>query len=85
MSALAEPLGDRHKPTLDHDHALLALLIGCGLRRQELAQLKFEEIVEREGRAAIVDLGGEGKADSQGGCAFLGEAEHRPLDSSGQS
>jgi site-specific recombinase XerC len=61
MSALAEPLGDRHKPTLDHDHALLALLIGCGLRRQELAQLKFEEIVEREGRAAIVDLVGKGR------------------------
>jgi site-specific recombinase XerD len=43
------------------DHALLALLIGCGLRRQELAQLKFEEIVEREGRAAIVDLVGKGR------------------------
>jgi integrase len=42
------------------DHALLALLLGCGLRRQELAHLKVEEIVEREGRAVIVDLIGKG-------------------------
>jgi integrase len=38
----------------------LALLLGCGLRRQELAHLKVEEIVEREGRAVIVDLIGKG-------------------------
>jgi integrase len=26
------------------DHALLALLVGCGLRRQELADLRIEDI-----------------------------------------
>jgi integrase len=52
---------DQEKLNGKRDHALLALLIGCGLRRQELAQLKFEEIVEREGRAAIVDLVGKGR------------------------
>jgi integrase len=41
------------------DHAILALLLGCGLPRQKLAQLKVEEIVEREGRAVIVDLVGK--------------------------
>jgi site-specific recombinase XerD len=43
------------------DHAILALLLGCGLRRQELAQLKVDDIVEREGRAVIVDLVGKGR------------------------
>lgn len=40
---------------------ILALLLGCGLRRQELAQLKAEDIVEWEGRAVIVDLVGKGR------------------------
>jgi site-specific recombinase XerD len=52
---------DQEKLIGKRDHTLLALLIGCGLRRQELAQLKFSEIVEREGRAAIVDLVGKGR------------------------
>jgi integrase len=43
------------------DHALLALLLGCGLRRQELAQLQVEDIVEREGRSVIVDMVGKGR------------------------
>ena len=40
---------------------ILALLLGCGLRRQELAQLKVEDFVEREDRAVIVDLVGKGR------------------------
>jgi site-specific recombinase XerD len=32
---------DQEKLIGKRDRALLALLIGCGLRRQELAQLKF--------------------------------------------
>jgi integrase len=52
---------DREKLIGKRDHALLALLIGCGLRRQELAQLQFEDIVQREGRAVIVDLVGKGR------------------------
>ena len=43
------------------DHAILALLLGCGLRRHELAQMKVEDIVEREGRTVIVDLVGKGR------------------------
>jgi integrase len=52
---------DQEKLIGKRDHTLLALLIGCGLRRQELAELKFSDIVEREGRAAIVDLVGKGR------------------------
>ncbi len=41
------------------DRALLALLLGCGLRRNEAALLKFEDIQQREGRWIIVDLVGK--------------------------
>jgi site-specific recombinase XerD len=42
------------------DRALLALLIGAGLRRQELAQLRIEDIQQRDGRWCVVDLQGKG-------------------------
>ncbi|MBX7134027.1 MAG: tyrosine-type recombinase/integrase [Fimbriimonadaceae bacterium] len=42
------------------DQALLALLLGCGLRRAELAALKIEEVQQRDGRWVIVDLEGKG-------------------------
>jgi site-specific recombinase XerD len=41
------------------DRGLLAVLIGCGLRRSEAAALSFEHIQEREGRWVIVDLIGK--------------------------
>jgi integrase len=42
------------------DYAILALLVGCALRRQELAQLDVEKIQMRDGRCVIVDLRGKG-------------------------
>jgi site-specific recombinase XerD len=42
------------------DRALLALLVGCGLRRQELAGLRIEDIQPRDGRWCVVDLAGKG-------------------------
>jgi site-specific recombinase XerD len=42
------------------DRVLLALLLGCGLRRKELAQLTFEHIQQREGRWVVADLTGKG-------------------------
>jgi site-specific recombinase XerD len=42
------------------DRALLAVLIGCGLRRSEVSDLTFEHIQQRDGRWAIVDLHGKG-------------------------
>ena len=39
---------------------IIALLVGCALRRQELASLNIEAIQLREGRWVIIDLHGKG-------------------------
>jgi site-specific recombinase XerD len=41
------------------DRALLAVLIGCGLRRSEAAHLTFEHVQQRDGRWVLVDLIGK--------------------------
>jgi site-specific recombinase XerD len=41
------------------DRALLAVLIGCGLRRAEAANLSFDHVQQREGRWVLVDLIGK--------------------------
>lgn len=38
------------------DRAILAVLLGCGLRRRELADLEFAHLQQREEHWAIVDL-----------------------------
>ena len=42
------------------DRAILAVLLGCGLRRRELADLDFAHLQRREEHWAIVDLVGKG-------------------------
>jgi site-specific recombinase XerC len=42
------------------DRAIIAVLIGCGLRRAELAALEMEDVQTRQGHWAIVDLVGKG-------------------------
>lgn len=42
------------------DRAILALMIGGGLRRSEVANLKIENIQQRESRWAIIDMIGKG-------------------------
>jgi site-specific recombinase XerD len=42
------------------DRAIIAVLLGCGLRRRELADLNFDHLQRREDRWAIVDLVGKG-------------------------
>lgn len=42
------------------DRAILAVLLGCGLRRRELADLDFRHLQRREEHWAIVDLVGKG-------------------------
>jgi site-specific recombinase XerD len=42
------------------DRAILAVLLGCGLRRRELADLEFAHLQQREEHWAIVDLVGKG-------------------------
>jgi site-specific recombinase XerD len=41
------------------DRAILAVLIGCGLRREEATSLTVQHICQREGRWVIVDLVGK--------------------------
>ena len=41
------------------DRAILAVLLGCGLRREECAALTLAHIQQREGRWVIVDLVGK--------------------------
>jgi site-specific recombinase XerD len=41
------------------DRAILAVLLGCGLRRSEVASLTFRHIQQRDGRWCIVDLKGK--------------------------
>jgi site-specific recombinase XerD len=41
------------------DAAMLALLLGCGLRRSEVVGLTYERIQRREGHWAIIDLIGK--------------------------
>jgi integrase len=41
------------------DRAILAVLLGCGLRRSEVAALTFQHIQQRDGRWCIVDLVGK--------------------------
>jgi integrase len=42
------------------DHAMLAMLIGCGLRRGELLALRVESIHQREEHWVVADLIGKG-------------------------
>src|SRR5258708_18938226 len=41
------------------DRAIVAVLLGCGLRRSEVAGLNFAHIQQRDGRWCIVDLVGK--------------------------
>jgi site-specific recombinase XerD len=41
------------------DQAILSILLGCGLRRRELAELSFDHLQQREDHWALVDLVGK--------------------------
>ena len=41
------------------DRAILAVLLGCGLRRSEVAALTFAHLQQRDGRWCIIDLVGK--------------------------
>src|SRR6202167_397868 len=41
------------------DRAILAVLLGCGLRRSEVAALTFAHVQQRDGRWCIIDLVGK--------------------------
>ena len=41
------------------DRAILAVPVGCGLRRDEAARLSLEDIQQRDGRWCVIDLVGK--------------------------
>jgi len=59
---------------------MIAVLIGCGLRRAEAAALKLEDVQLRDGRWVIADLNGKGGHIRT--VPVLGEESNRRMDSS---
>ena len=53
-------LPNMHNVKGKRDRAILAVLLGCGLRRKELVDLNFDHIQRREDHWAIADLVGKG-------------------------
>lgn len=51
---------DRETLKGKRDRALLSILIACGLRRHEVAELSIDHLQQREGHWAIVNLSGKG-------------------------
>jgi integrase len=64
------------------DYVILALLVGCALRRNELAELDVETIQQREGRWVLADL--EGPAHPHRRDPHLGQAGHQRLEDRGR-
>ena len=54
-------LPDRSTYWGKRDACLLAIMVGCGLRREEMAQLRWSHYQEREGRMCWVDFMGKGR------------------------
>ena len=52
---------DRSNLKGKRDYVILALLVGCALRRNELAELDVETIQQRDGRWVLADLEGKGR------------------------
>src|ERR1017187_9010987 len=61
------------------DRAILAVLLGCGLRRSEVAVLTFGHIQQRDGRWCIVGLVGKHHRVPNGAHADLGQGGNRCL------
>ena len=62
------------------DRAILAVLLGCGLRRSEVAALTFGHVQQRDGRWCIVDLLGQARPRADDTDADLGQGGDRRLD-----
>jgi integrase len=67
------------------DHAMVAMLIGCGLRRPELLDLRLESIQQREEHWVIADLIGKAGPVRTVPSSYVGEngrgcVDHSSLD-----
>src|SRR5271163_2438993 len=67
------------------DYVILALLVGCALRRKELASLVVETIQLREGRWVLADLAGKGRRVRTVAVPGLGQAGNQLLDERGRN
>jgi integrase len=79
---VAISLPDRTTLKGKRDYVILALLVGCALRRNELAQLEVETIQQREGRWVLADLEGKGRR-IRTVATDLGETRHQRMDDRG--
>ena len=70
---------DRQTLKGKRDYVILGLLVGCALRRRELASLDVTEIQMRENRWVIVDLRGKGGRVRTRRRPALGQARHQRL------
>ena len=59
------------------DHAMVAMLIGCGLRRAELLALRLESIQQREEHARSTRPGVSGATACRRGCSGMWSAPRR--------
>jgi site-specific recombinase XerC len=59
------------------DRAILAALLGCALRRAELAVLMVEHIQQRDGRWVVADLVGKGGRVRNSSSPGLGQGRNR--------
>lgn len=71
---------DRSSVKGKRDSVILALLLGCALRRRELATLLVTDLVQREGRWVVLDLVGKGRRVRTVAGARLGQTGNRRLD-----
>jgi integrase len=65
------------------NRALLALLVGCGLRRAEVTALRLEDFQLREGHWGNRRPNRQGRTHTNDSCAGLGQSRGRRLDESG--
>ncbi len=66
------------------DYVIIALLVGCALRRRELASLKIEDIQLAGRKMGDHRSLRQRWANQDGGGPYLGEAGNRGLDGGGQ-
>ncbi len=71
---------DRSKIKGKRDYAILALLLGCALRRQELASLDVDGIEMRGGPMGSAGSAWQGRPSPHRGDTALGQARNRRLD-----
>ena len=88
--ALASPVAGAPwrtgRPTVKclRGRAILAVLLGCGLRRSEVAALTFAHVEQRDGRWCICGPTGEARSRSHHAGSDVGEGGDRRMDVRGR-